>query len=334
MRRSQFLFYFLLIAAACLFTSILCFENKENRQLEAEEATEEDKAKVQLLREEIKQKRKNKKKKDKSKGSPERQAIVYWADSLTEKDYNHTEWRLAFHSSSASDFFNGYARRISDIFKSFDAKVNFVMVGACDGTGDKTIKKLYIPNSHWRGVFVEPMSINVRDLIKFMANQNAAHRSLIIRAAATSHCENNTIKIERPLYEEKNASIPHWLRRQIGSILPEHRNHPRKEWTIEEVRCITAKEVLRDWAASSASYAAGGAAGGGGGLSPSDISASSASNPSKVEDKSSINNNKLILKKTRVRKPHVLKIDVEGHDFEVSSLDKKTSHYFSSFFFF
>jgi hypothetical protein len=51
-----------------------------------------------------------------------------------------------------------------------------VHIGACDGNGDKTIKKLYIPNEHWRGVFVEPMSINVRDLIKYMADHNIAHR--------------------------------------------------------------------------------------------------------------------------------------------------------------
>eukprot|EP01031_Cornospumella_fuschlensis_P032061 gene32061-38770_t len=29
-------------------------------------------------------------------------------------------------------------------------------------------------------------------------------------------CAAPTLKIERPLYEEKNASIPHWLRRQIN----------------------------------------------------------------------------------------------------------------------
>lgn len=80
--------------------------------------------------------------------------------------------------------------------------------GACDGNGDKTIKKLYIPNSHWRGVFVEPMSINVRDLIKFLAEKNIGHRSLVLRGAATLECAEPTIKVERPLYEEKNASIP------------------------------------------------------------------------------------------------------------------------------
>lgn len=193
--------------------------------------------------------RKKKKKRDKSIGSPQYQALKIWADSLTEADYNETHWRTFFHSRSSVDFFNGYARRISDIFKKVDAKVNFAMVGACDGTGDNTIKHLYLPNSHWRGVFVEPMGINVRDLIQYMSVKNAAHRSLIIRAAATSVCLNATLQVERPLYEEKNdSSIPHWLRRQIGSVLPTTRKHARKEWIIEEVRCVTAKDILSDWA--------------------------------------------------------------------------------------
>ena len=42
--------------------------------------------------------------------------------------------------------------------------------------------------------------------------------------------------------------MQHWLRRQIGSLLPEHRDHARKEWTTEEVRCVTARDVLSDWA--------------------------------------------------------------------------------------
>jgi hypothetical protein len=55
---------------------------------------------------------------------------------------------------------------------------------------------------------VEPMSINVRDLIKFISDKNLAHRSMVIRAAATSNCPNATIMVERPLYEEKNKTIP------------------------------------------------------------------------------------------------------------------------------
>lgn len=94
---------------------------------------------------------------------------------------------------------------------------------------------------------MEPMSLNLRDLVSFMANHNVSHRSVVIRAAATSHCKEPTIKIERPLYEEKDPNVPHWLRRQINSILPEHRDHARKEWTIEEVKCMTGAEILQEW---------------------------------------------------------------------------------------
>jgi hypothetical protein len=80
--------------------------------------------------------------------------------------------------------------------------------GACDGTGDNTIKHLYVPNDHWRGVFVEPLTMNVRDLIKYMSEKQASQRSFIIHAAATSVCHKPTLVMERPLYEEKNASIP------------------------------------------------------------------------------------------------------------------------------
>jgi hypothetical protein len=69
--------------------------------------------------------------------------------------------------------------------------------GACDGTGDNTIKHIYLPNDHWRGVFVEPMSLNVRDLVQFMADKNVSHRSIVIKAAATLKCNEPTIKIER-----------------------------------------------------------------------------------------------------------------------------------------
>jgi hypothetical protein len=45
----------------------------------------------------------------------------------------------------------------------------------------------------------------------------------------------------------------HWLRRQIGSLLPEQRDHARHEWIIEEVRCLTGRDILQEWAVSSTS---------------------------------------------------------------------------------
>lgn len=46
--------------------------------------------------------------------------------------------------------------------------------------------------------------------------------------------------------------MQHWLRRQIGSVLPKHRDHARsKDWTLEEVRCVTANDILSEWASVS-----------------------------------------------------------------------------------
>lgn len=50
--------------------------------------------------------------------------------------------------------------------------------------------------------------MNVRDLIKYMADKHASQRSVVIHAAATAECVKPTLVMERPMYEEKNASIP------------------------------------------------------------------------------------------------------------------------------
>lgn len=235
------------------------------------------------------------------KGGKQKQALEQWAASMVpEKDYNASQWQMTFHSRSPSDFFDKYCQRMSKLFQGLGANVNFVMIGACDGTNDPTIRNRFIPSDHWRGVFVEPMSVNYNDLVKYLNAQRVGHRSYVIRGAATSVCHSPTIMVERPLYEEKNASLPHWLRRQIGAIVPSHRVEkfekqgkavPARsgDWVIETVRCVTATDVLTDWANTTATPAeaarqarrrkGGGAA--------------------------------------RRRRPHVLKIDVEGHDYDV-----------------
>jgi hypothetical protein len=50
--------------------------------------------------------------------------------------------------------------------------------------------------------------MNVRDLIKYLADKHANQRSTVIHAAATAECVKPTLVMERPMYEEKNASIP------------------------------------------------------------------------------------------------------------------------------
>lgn len=190
----------------------------------------------------------NQAKKRRSKKSvPQRRALESFANSLNSRDYNASNWRLLFHSRTPQEFFDQYIRKLSAIYEKEKAIVNFVMIGACDGITDPTIKYRFNKYEHWRGVFVEPVEMNFRDLSTFLTDSGSIDRSYLIRAAATHHCELPTIKMERPMYEEKNASLPHWLRRQIGSILPEHRDHPRKEWTIEEVRCVTSSDIMTEW---------------------------------------------------------------------------------------
>jgi FkbM family methyltransferase len=220
-------------------------------------------------------------------GNPQRLAIEAWSASFVpEIDYNATGWRYHFRSRSTTDYFYHYAKKLSETFKTQSAEVNFVMVGACDGVTDPLIKFHFLKQSHWRAVFVEPISINVRDLRQFIDENQASDRSHIIRAAATSVCETPTVDMERPLYEEKasaqNKTVPHWLRRQIGSILPKHRDHARPEWIVETVDCKTAPDILRDWAKAVPVVLPSGKA-----------------------------------TKSVKRRPHILKIDVEGHDYQV-----------------
>ena len=218
---------------------------------------------------------------------PARAALEEWAQSLIpEVDYNASGWAVKFRSRSPSEYFEKYAKQLTTVFQKNNAMVNFVSVGACDGTTDPVIKFQFLKNSNWRGVFVEPMTPNVRDLKEFIDKNKASDRSFVLQAAATEECAEPTIKVERPLYEENNPNktIPHWLRRQIGSIIPAHRDHARPDWTVEEVRCMTASNILDEWSAE---------------VYKREVSAGKKNARSK-----------------RIR-PHALKIDVEGHDYEV-----------------
>lgn len=65
----------------------------------------------------------------KTRVNPQKIALEKWANTLQPRDYNYSEWRIMFHSRSTVDFFNGYARKLSDLFKDNNAKVNFAMIG-------------------------------------------------------------------------------------------------------------------------------------------------------------------------------------------------------------
>ena len=235
-----------------------------------------------------------------------------WVSSLSAQDYNGTYgWKTHIGSGSASDIFEIYNLKFSNLAKQRRAAVFFTSLGACDGQADKTIRNRFLPQTHWEGVFVEPVSMNFNDLQVYLASKGALNRSTLIRAAATSKCDKPTLEIERPLYEEKdkreNKSTPHWLRRQIASIVPKHRSQPREGWTKEEVKCVTAADVLSEWTV--ATTGAGAGADGDGGGAKADAGAGDGDGGTKAAATKR--------KRARRRRPHVLKIDVEGHDYDV-----------------
>lgn len=231
---------------------------------------------------------------NKSRFKNQREAIQSWGSQLTEKDYDPNAWKM-----QPQYMFEKYIKVLSDIFKEKNAKVNFVLVGACDGTHDKTISEGYLPNEHWRGVFVEPFQINFNDLKNFMESRNVLHRTHLIHAAATSVCNSTTIKMKRPTFEEKNKSLPHWMRREIGAVVPYDKlDRPAMGgWIFEFVRCVNGPEILKDWAMALASKEG----------------STYGKGPARI-------------------RPHILKVDVEGHDYQVSILMHNTVFSFHEFF--
>lgn len=144
----------------------------------------------------------------------QKHAVKAWSAALSERDYKADEWMAITKQDKnlPSHYFDYYAQKLSDTFQRRGANVNFVLTGACDGTNDNTIRDRYIPNQHWRGVFVEPFEMNFKDLSKFMEEHGVANRTHLIHGAATSVCNSTTLKMKRPNTEEKDPSKPHWMR--------------------------------------------------------------------------------------------------------------------------
>lgn len=234
---------------------------------------------------------------NKAKAAASKAAIEAWINGLIpERDYNATKWKLS-HNGSPSKFFAHYNDRLSKIFKNNGAVVNFVLVGACDGTHDKTIADRFLKNSHWEGVFVEPVSLNFKDLTNYLTEKNVLNRSHLIKAAGTDVCMQPMTKIKFPIYETRSPNAPHWLRREIGAVLTPDEMAGKKKlpqnWNAEDVRCMTAADILDDWTnATKVAIAQGGQKRGG-----------------KRRKKENEGGHR--------RRPHVLKIDAEGHDYQV-----------------
>ena len=237
----------------------------------------------------------------------QRAAVKAWANQLTETDYNATNWDLTM-SHSPAHYFEYYIKRLSNVFEEKKASVNFALVGACDGSHDHTISEHYLKNDHWRGVFVEPFEINYNDLVQYMEKSGVGHRTHVIHGAATAKCNSTVIKMKRPTFEERNKSLPHWMRRQIGAVVPFNKlDRPATGgWTFEYVRCVNGPEILHDWALAVAAK--------------QQTSPSSPDIPTKpdgganIQAAAMLNVQNRALRKLR---PHILKVDVEGHDYDV-----------------
>jgi hypothetical protein len=148
-------------------------------------------------------------------------AVNSWAMYLNpERDYNATAW-ITKTRNQPQYVFDYYVTLLSDIFLKEGATVNFALVGACDGTNDNTIRERYLPNAHWRALFVEPITLNFKDLNQYLVDNNVADRSHTIQAAVTNECTSPTIIVKTPNLDKatEDTKVPHWMRRQIGGIV-------------------------------------------------------------------------------------------------------------------
>jgi hypothetical protein len=147
-------------------------------------------------------------------------AIAAWTAYLSpEQDYNATIWTISF-DNRPQDAFDSYVKHLSDVFLKEGATVNFALIGACDGTNDKTIRERYLPNNHWNALFVEPITLNYNDLNQYLIKNKVKNRSHTIQAAVTNECASPTILVKTPKVKAvEDTKVPHWLRRQIGGIV-------------------------------------------------------------------------------------------------------------------
>ena len=194
---------------------------------------------------------------------------------------------------TGDDYFNAYNRRMSLFAEAAHTNLFFMSIGACDGTEDPTIN-LFVKNPHWEGLFVEPMDLNVRDLRVMLQSRTVLNRSIIVQAAATAVCRKPTLTFSRPLFEQINKSNEHWLRRQIGGVIEKGSRADWPDWKDETVKCTTGPRLISEW-------------------SDRFYYKSIAKHQKQTDHYRTSSLSRL---KRRIR-PHVLRVDVEGHDFEV-----------------
>ena len=144
--------------------------------------------------------------------------------------------------------FYKYVRYLSAISKQNSLELNVGFIGACDGTFDELFESNFLVFDHWRGLFVEPLQMNVNDLNATLTSKNALKRSHIFQVAIVKSCPGQFIKMERPIAEElmrtKNKSAPHWYRRQVAQV--QTWKTLKGEWMYETVPCMNASNVFAE----------------------------------------------------------------------------------------
>lgn len=143
---------------------------------------------------------------------------VFEHDALM-KITSESEWKT-FSSYSNIRAAEVFTRRVNDIsrdFRSCGATVNIAVIGACDGTHDRTIESFYT-TPHWSILLVEPISYNFLDLEKNLAFNNATARAVSIRAAVTNRCDHTTINMTMPDWYLRDRFQEHWAVRQTATL--------------------------------------------------------------------------------------------------------------------
>jgi hypothetical protein len=188
--------------------------------------------------------------------------LQLWKQSLGTEDFNATHWMTRFRTRLLPQrYFAAYAKQLSDLWirANITPPLNFALIGACDGTHDRTIEELYIPNHHWHGLFVEPVERNFNDLIKFLHKHHLDNRTTAVQAAVAGKCAsvwpNGTANVafRTSVLEDYRPDSPHWLRRQIGKILSSDEINEfqsqldSRKWKIEKVPCSTPNDLKTFW---------------------------------------------------------------------------------------
>ena len=158
----------------------------------------------------------------KSPKAKQKAAVSAWINQINPLDCNATNWSQMYAVKRPQDVFDHYAKILSETFKKHSAVVNFVLCGACDGTHDRTISDLYLPNRHWRGLFIEPIAINFQDLQTFLVHHNVSDRSYALHAAVMNQCNSPTVVLRTVNTESRNVNLSrwsHWRSREKGAIV-------------------------------------------------------------------------------------------------------------------